>query len=192
MKRVRPTSGLLGQADLPEQRDLDRAREILRAYAAPSDDQALERDRILAFIDEHSDAACRTCTPGHLTASALLVHASGERALLTLHRKLGLWLQLGGHCDGDANLAGAALREAVEESGIDELLIDPRPIDVDIHTIPARREDPEHLHLDVRFVVWAPAGAQFAVSDESIDLRWVSEDELVELGSDESVRRLFR
>src|SRR5688572_10916647 len=103
---------------------------------------------MLSFLQEHPlDAHLRSCAPGHFTASALVVDAPGERGLLTHHKKLDRWLQLGGHCDGDSNFAAVALREAQEESGIEGLSIDPRPLDLDIHTIPARTGDPEHLHL---------------------------------------------
>ncbi len=192
MKRSRPASGLLSLAELPDRTDLDRARDVLRAFEHRDPAQAAARDQMLAFIDRHDDAAERTCGPGHLTASALVVDASGERGLLTLHKKLGRWLQLGGHCDGNTELAGAALREAIEESGIEDLLIDPVPIDLDIHSIPARPGEPEHLHLDTRFVVWAPASARLRISDESLDLRWVTGRELETLETDTSVRRLFR
>jgi 8-oxo-dGTP pyrophosphatase MutT (NUDIX family) len=183
----------LGIEDLPRQPELEAAREILRAYRPQDQAQAQTQSRMLAFIDEHPlDAHQRTQLAGHLTASALLIDASGTRALLTHHRKLNRWLQLGGHCDGDANLAGAALREALEESGIDKLVIDPLPIDLDIHTIPARPGEPEHLHLDTRFVVHAPTGALERLSEESHALAWVAPHELAALSTDESVRRLFR
>ena len=112
--------------------------------------------------------------------------------LLTHHGKLRRWLQLGGHCDGDADLARVALREATKESGIEGLAIDPVPIDVDIHTIPAHKGEPEHLHLDTRFLVRAPAGAVARASDESIGLRWFRAEELDSVETDESVRRLVR
>jgi 8-oxo-dGTP pyrophosphatase MutT (NUDIX family) len=183
----------LGIEALPRRPDLEAARELLRSYRPHCEDQAHTQARMLAFIDEHPlDAHRRTQLTGHLTASALLIDASGTRALLTHHRKLNRWLQLGGHCDGDANLAGAALREALEESGIPELCIDPMPIDLDIHTIPARPDEPEHLHLDTRFVVHAPAGAMERLSEESHALAWVAPHELEALSTDESVRRLFR
>ena len=120
-----------------------------------------------------------------------MIDGSGTRALLTHHKKLDRWLQLGGHCDGDANLAASALRECQEESGIEALVIDPVPFDVDVHRIPARKNEPEHWHLDTRYLVWAPPSAQFVVSDESHDLAWVGPEELGELEIDESVRRLF-
>lgn len=148
---------------------------------------------MLAWIERYPlDAHLRTRLEGHLTASALVVNHERTHALLTHHKKLGRWLQLGGHCDGDANLVRVALREAIEESGIADLTIDPAVIDLDIHTIPARGSEPEHLHLDVRFVVHAPRGARAIISDESHALAWVSPAELGGLNTDESVRRLFR
>lgn len=171
--------------------ELAFARAAIAAYEPWSEAQAAERARMLAFCDENDDALLRTCVPGHLTASALIVDAAGERALLTHHRKLEKWLQLGGHCDGEANLASSALRECREESGIEGLVIDPTIVDLDVHPIPARRNEPEHLHLDSRFLVFAPEGAVEVVSEESIALGWIAGTDLAALGSDESVRRLF-
>ena len=176
---------------LASRADLAYARAAIEAYVPRDEHQAGERARMLAFCDEHDDALLRTCVPGHLTASALIVDASGERALLTHHKKLEKWLQLGGHCDGEANLAASALRECWEESGIEGLRIHPAIVDLDIHTIPARKQEPEHLHLDSRFLVFAPEGATETVSEESIALGWVAVSELAELGTDDSVRRLF-
>lgn len=173
------------------------ARGVIANYAPWNEEQASARERMLAFIDEHPcDAHLRSSLTGHLTASALVVDARRERGLLTFHKKLGRWLQLGGHCDGDANLAGVALREASEESGIAGLAIDPEPIDLDVHVIPARTTrtgevEPEHLHLDTRFVVHAPPDAVLAMSDESLDLRWFTPRELDSITTDGSVKRLF-
>lgn len=168
------------------------ARAVVERYAPRDPHQARERERILAFTDAHADALHRTCLAGHLTASALLLDAAGERGLLTHHRKLGRWLQLGGHVDGEGNLALAALRELEEESGLSDLEIDVSPIDLDVHAIPARGTEPEHLHLDVRFVARAAPGAREVASDESLALRWFTAAELLELPTDDSVRRLFR
>ena len=178
--------------ELPFSSDLALARATIERYVARDEAQAAARARILAFVDAHPrDAHLRTTLEGHLTASALVVDARGERALLTFHAKLGRWLQLGGHCDGDANLARAALREAEEESGIVGLAIDPEPIDLDVHSIPARKGEPEHFHHDVRFVVRAPEGARARASAESLDLRWFAPAEIATLDTDDSVRRLF-
>lgn len=169
-----------------------RARRTIELYEPRDEQQARGRERILAFLDEHPDALYRTCLAGHLTAAALVVDHAGERALLTHHKKLEKWLQLGGHVDGDGDLAAAALREAVEESGIGELEIDPRPIDLDVHSIPEHGDEPEHLHLDVRFVARAPRGAREELSEESIELGWFAPDELGRIEVDDSVARLFR
>jgi len=173
--------------------DLALARRILHSYAAPDAAQDEVRAQILAFIESHpTNAHQRSCLEGHLTASAPLLDHTGQRVLLTLHKKLGRWLQLGGHCDGDANLPHVALREAQEESGIQEIHIEVEPFDLDIHTIPARRDVPEHLHLDVRFVAHAAEGCEAILSDESLDLRWFHLDELTKLDVDESLQRMFR
>jgi len=173
--------------------DLRFARRLLDAYEPPTAAQERERARMLAFLDEHpADAHLRSCVPGHLTASALVLDARGERALLGFHRKLGRWLQLGGHCDGDANLARVALREAVEESGIGDLAIDPLPVDLDVHVIPARGSEPEHLHLDTRFLIHAPTDARATASEESLELRWFAPEGLATIETDDSVRRLCR
>ena len=187
-----PSFQPLADLDLAHAPDTGVARRLLDEYAPRSEEQDETRQRMLAFIDEHpSDAHSRSCLPGHLTASVLLVDATEERALLTFHRKLERWLQLGGHCDGDANLIAAAVREAQEESGIDRIQIDPTPIDLDIHVIPARKSEPEHLHLDTRFVARADSGTREVCSEESLDLRWFTPRELETIETDDSVRRLF-
>ncbi len=124
------------------------------------------RDEIDAFLLEHGPIALtRDCVPGHLTASCLLWNATGTKVLLHHHRKLGLWLQFGGHCDGDGDTRRVATRETMEESGIEPSFVTPAPIDFDIHSIPARpakgdrAAEPEHLHLDVRYLALAPADA---------------------------------
>ena len=173
--------------------DLTFARALLSDYEPRDATQADFRGRMLAFIDEHPlDAHQRTCLPGHLTASCLLLDHAGERALLTHHAKLGRWLQLGGHLDGDANLPGCAWREATEESGIEGIELHPIPIDLDIHTIPAHEDEPEHSHLDVRFLGSAPAHAHEVVSEESLELGWFTPDEVSRIHTDPSVVRLFQ
>ncbi len=171
--------------------DLAFARAMLETYRGADTEQEAVRQRMLAFLDAHpSDAHLRSCPPGHFTASSLLVDRSRGRALLTHHRKLGRWLQIGGHCDGDANFAHVAWREMLEESGIAASSIS-EIVDLDIHMIPARPGEPEHLHLDVRFVTEAPPGAHETPNAESLRLAWFSPREVDALDTDASVRRLF-
>ena len=164
---------------------------LLEEFQSDVDEQLAVRERMLEFLARHpQDAHERTCLEGPFTASCLLLSADGQRVLLTHHKKLDRWLQLGGHCDGDANLAHVALREAEEESGIEGVRLDPVPFDLDIHTIPARKDEPEHLHLDVRFIGLAPKGAREMVSEESNDLRWFMPHEVLDLDVDDSLMRL--
>jgi 8-oxo-dGTP pyrophosphatase MutT (NUDIX family) len=136
------------------------------------------RQAFLGFVAARPDACQRSCVPGHLTASAILLDATGSRVLLTLHPRVGAWLQLGGHCEpSDHTLVGAALREAAEESGIDGLTIEPTPIHLDVHPITCSLGVPTR-HFDVRFLVRAPLGAQPVRSAESIDLQWWPVDAL--------------
>ncbi|MFL6126919.1 NUDIX hydrolase [Actinophytocola sp.] len=138
--------------------------------AAPS--QRSLREAFLGFLAARPDACQRSCEPGHLTASAVVLSASGAEVLLTLHPRVGTWLQLGGHCEpADLTLAAAALREATEESGIAGLTIVPEPVHVDVHPITCSLGVPTR-HFDVRFLVRAPAGASPVRSAESLDLRW--------------------
>jgi 8-oxo-dGTP pyrophosphatase MutT (NUDIX family) len=130
------------------------------------------RQALIAFVSARPDACLRSCVPGHITASALVLDQAGDHTLLTLHPRIGRWVQLGGHCEPtDRTLAGAALREATEESGIAGLVLEPTPLHVDVHPVTCSLGVPTR-HLDVRFLVWAPAGAQPVRSDESLDLRW--------------------
>lgn len=147
----------------------------------------------VAFLVHGEDGFVRKNLEGHFTGSAWLVSADGERVLLTHHRKLGRWLQLGGHADGDMDLSRVALREAEEESGLTGLTVEPLPFDLDRHRIPARGSEPEHWHYDVRYVVRAGANEAFEVSEESHALAWRSIREIAEnASSDESLRRMAR
>jgi 8-oxo-dGTP pyrophosphatase MutT (NUDIX family) len=130
------------------------------------------------------------CWTGHITGSAWLLDGVGERALLTHHRKLGKWLQLGGHSDGDPDTLAVALREAHEESGLAVTALDRAILDLDIHEIPARGEQPAHLHYDVRYLLQVSDSNAFAISDESHELAWVSVEDLGGFSREWSVQRM--
>lgn len=171
---------------------IDPLEAVLHRYAQASA-QAGEAEQFRAFLASSPDVFERSHPPGHFTGSAWLVSADGERVLLTHHRKLGRWLQLGGHADGERDLAMVALREAEEESGIRALDLQPAIFDLDRHLIPARGGEPAHWHYDVRYVVRAVADEAFAVSEESLELAWcliapLAGDPTV----DESLRRMAR
>jgi len=159
--------------------DLTQARAAVVGARPGGADHEAHRARILAFLDEHPDALHRSCRTGHLTGSAAVIDPSTRRALLLLHAKVGRWLQPGGHADGDANLANVALREATEETGIHDLRVVTPAVDLDVHVFhDRRRRDPDHLHLDVRHLVVAPAATVVRINDESEAARWVGVDEL--------------
>lgn len=163
--------------------------QLLAADGAGVDEDT--RAAMLAFVDAHDDALRRTCAEGHLTGSALVVDASAERVLVLFHRKLGRWLQPGGHADGEGNLAASALREATEETGISGLRVAVPALDLDIHRVAPPHELP-HDHLDVRFLVIAPGDAVVVGNHESLGLRWVDQEELAALAPDPNLLRLAR
>ncbi|MFE7956510.1 NUDIX hydrolase [Streptomyces sp. NPDC057413] len=162
----------------------DDAVLVLKGYEGQEELRQVYLDHLAA----HPDGMWKACEAGHLTASALVIDPDHGRVLLTLHRKLRMWLQMGGHCEPqDATLAAAALREAGEESGIAGLTLLPGgPVLLDRHPIPP----PCHWHLDVQYAVLAPPGSVQQISDESLDLRWYAYDEVADV-ADESVVRLL-
>ena len=169
----------------------DDAYDVLTAWSAPGPEQQRLRQVYLDHLAARADAMSRDCHPDHLTASALIVSADHSEVLLTLHRVIKRWLQTGGHCEpDDTSLVRAAHREAHEESGIPDLVVDPEPVLLSLHEVPACGPIRPSHHLDVQYVAVAPAGAQIAISDESDDLAWFSVDDLPD-ETDQSVRDLI-
>lgn len=154
--------------------------DVLTRWRAPDPGQDSLRHAVLAFVLARPDSCRRACEPGHITASALVLDHTGTQALLTLHPRIGRWLQLGGHCeDVDIDITAAALREATEESGIPGLRLDPELARVHAHPLTCSLGLPTR-HLDLQFIAHAPAGADIVRSDESLDLRWWPLDRLPE------------
>lgn len=183
-----PTLLASGDPRLEPSADLAVARLAIDTALDPDADHHVH---MLGFLATHPDALLRSCTEGHLTGSALVVSYDATQVLLLFHRKIGRWLQPGGHADGDANLAAVALREATEETGIEGLRIAVPAIDLDVHVIDSAT-DGRHLHFDVRHLVIAPPGAQPVGNHESDDVRWVSPDDLDAYDPDEGLVRLVR
>ena len=167
---------------------------VLRGHVPADAAERADLDRIVSFAQNHRDPFDRRILEGHLTGSAVVVSADGASVLLLHHRKLERWLQPGGHAEpGEGSGEAVALREAREETGISGLWLHPtapRPLDVDVHDIPARRDEPAHQHLDLRYLVLAPSGAtgQRLVA-EARALRWFGWDQLETLDLDSGLVR---
>ncbi len=158
------------------------ALATLRGWPAPTPDQERLRLRLVQHLESTPDGMWRTSYPDHLTAGTIVLDATGERVLLNLHRKAGRWFHFGGHAEpGDPTLASVALREAHEESGLDELVFHPQPLQIDVHEVPFCDPRGSVHHLDVRYAARARPGAQEQVSDESLALRWWPVDALPDL-----------
>ncbi|MDQ3270355.1 MAG: NUDIX hydrolase [Pseudomonadota bacterium] len=169
--------------------------ELLDRYRLRWPGEAAVVEQFEALLEQQDAPFTRERRAGHFTASAWLVDTSGTRVLLTHHRKLRRWLQLGGHADGETDLAQAALREAAEESGLDGLRVEPEIFDLDRHWIPERGDEPGHWHYDVRHVVRTGSDQAFVVGDESLDLAWCEITQMAADdadGDDESLRRMAR
>ena len=168
----------------------DRIGDAWAAIAPVGHEDLREtRNRMRWLLESRPQPLDRTERPGHLTGSSFVVDAAAERTLMLFHTKLQIWVQPGGHADGDANLPAVALREAEEETGIEGLRIWPVALDLDIHRVDPAAED-AHDHYDVRFLVVAPDHATVVANHESQDQRWVGAQELPGLGVDDGLLRM--
>lgn len=163
----------------------------LAAHATAVPEQASLAAEFAAFLAEDARVFERGHLVGHFTASAFVVSADGARTLLLHHAKLQRWLQPGGHADGDADLARVAHREAAEETGLSGLIVEGGLFDLDRHAIPARGDEPEHWHWDVRYVARCTGNEVPKINRESRASAWrridaLASDELI----DPSIRRM--
>jgi 8-oxo-dGTP pyrophosphatase MutT (NUDIX family) len=163
----------------------------LADYQTAHPNESKTTNRLAAFVEANTDCFERSLVVGHVTGSAWVVNQTGTHVLLTHHRKLDKWLQLGGHVDGNPDVLEAAMREAVEESGLNDLTIVSSDIfDIDIHLIPERKSEAAHYHHDVRFIFQATDSEDYIVSDESHDLAWVEIQRLEEYTNEVSMLRM--
>lgn len=166
---------------------------LLDNYVPLNQDEQRSQEMIIDFVKNNKDCFLRSNLAGHITASCWLLSPDRSEVLLTHHKKIGLWLQLGGHADGDNDVRRVALKEAHEESGIDGIVMVEHGIfDVEVHAIAEHKGVPAHFHYDVRFLLQAPH-KDFAVSEESYNLAWVSRAHLAH-GEDvnDSLKRMAK
>lgn len=165
--------------------------QMLELFQPSDDTEAAMLERIVSFIGMHENYMDRELRAGHITGSAWILDKSRRFALMTHHRKLNRWLQLGGHAEGETSVLDVAVREALEESGLSSIrLLDEAVFSVDVHLIPASSCFPEHPHYDIRFLFEADMDEPFEVSEESHDLRWIPLEEIERYNADTSVLRM--
>ena len=177
----------------PRQMDREEIIRQLRDYRTRWPDESEIVARFVDFVSANSACFERSLDIGHVTGSAWVVDGAGTRVLLTHHKKLDMWVQLGGHADGDADVFRVARREAEEESGLAGLEpVSDRIFDLDVHRIPARGHEPEHFHWDLRYAFRAAGSESFRVSDESHGLAWIDIRDLGSVTTEESMLRMAR
>jgi len=165
--------------------------ELIKDYEQRFPNEADVVARLRDFILSHENCFDRTLKSGHLTGSAWLVDLSGKRVLLTDHKKLNGWFQLGGHADNNYDILEVALKEAQEESGIDNIVpVGTNIFDIDIHLIPKYEDIAEHYHYDISFAFQVVDTEEYVVSEESHDLAWVDTTKVSEYSISESMLRL--
>ncbi|MCA9507178.1 MAG: NUDIX hydrolase [Myxococcales bacterium] len=165
--------------------------ELLAKYKTLDKKEQQDQEAIVAFVQSNRDCFLRSNLEGHITASCWLLSPDYKEVLITHHKKIGLWLQLGGHADGESDVLQVALKEAHEESGIDGIIaLEGGIFDLEIHSIDRHQDVPKHLHYDVRFLLRAPK-KEFWVSEESHNLAWVKiKDVIVEPRFTSSLKRM--
>ncbi len=168
-------------------------RKNLNQYLANYPEEKRAIAQTFEFLDNNNNCFNRSNLYGHFTGSAWIVDESNSWVLMTYHKKLNKWLQLGGHADGDKDLLKVAYSEAVEESGFQKFKIVTDSIfDIDIHSIPKYSEVPEHLHFDIRYLFEANKHSEkILVSDESKDVSWIKVDQLLKKNGEESIKRML-
>lgn len=165
--------------------------ELLEDYALRYPEESATVRAFQSFVGAESECFERSLLKGHITGSGWIVDASGTRTLLTHHRKLNVWLQPGGHADGDPDVLAVAMKECHEETGLDDIApVSTAIFDLDIHPIPSRGEVPSHLHYDVRFLVRDSGSGHYTVTEESHDLAWVAHAELESYTTEISMMRM--
>ncbi|MBL7014541.1 MAG: NUDIX hydrolase [Candidatus Marinimicrobia bacterium] len=163
----------------------------IESYISPYPHEMEMKKRMISFIRNHNQCFDRELSIGHITGSAWIQNTNRDSVLLMHHRKLDKWLQLGGHADGNSNIKSVALKEAQEESGLLKLDFSSNAIfDLDIHLIPARSNEPEHFHYDIRYHLFADDSIPIIKNHESFDLEWIPLNQVQKYTAEESILRM--
>jgi 8-oxo-dGTP pyrophosphatase MutT (NUDIX family) len=158
----------------------------------PTQEELKFKEQLIGFINSYADCFERHLEIGHITGSAWLINKAGDKALLMHHTKLDMWLQLGGHCDGDYDVLSVALKEAREESGIMDIKpVSDKIFDIDVHLIPDNPKEKAHYHYDIRFLLQVQSDEEVQINNESKELRWISNNPLELPTNSTSVTRMF-
>ncbi len=170
-----------------------RLLENLDQYSISHVEETQTVDLVKEFVLANTHCFERSLDIGHITGSAWIVNKDRTEVCLTHHRKLNIWVQPGGHADGESNILSVALKEAQEETGLKTLRVLSKDIfDIDVHRIPSRPENANHFHYDIRYYFEADSNELPTVSDESHDVAWTPIDEIEHVTKEESVLRMCR
>lgn len=168
--------------------------KLLEKYQTTDPSENTMRTDLIQFVTDHDNCFNRELSLGHITGSAWLVNKTLTHVFFTHHKKLDRWFQPGGHSDGNPNTLAVAMKEASEESGIEDVFIQPLNddiFDIDIHTIPARKNEPEHLHYDIRFILEADMNQPLNISDESHEIAWIAIEDISKYTNEISIMRML-
>lgn len=173
--------------------EFQKTLQLLLNYTPSYPEEEVYKEKMIELLGASDDCFLRSCRVGHFTASAFLLNKDKTHVLMMHHAKLDRWMQLGGHCDGNTDVHAVAIKEAQEESGIDQIkLLNEDIFDIDIHLIPSRAKEQAHYHFDIRFLLHAYESDNFVQNRESKELRWIFMTEEEPLSDSESVNRMFR
>ena len=174
------------------QENTKKTYDLLKAYQPSCQKELVYKQSMLDLISACEDCFLRSCRVGHFTASAFLLNQQKTHVLLMHHTKLDKWMQLGGHCDGDSDVLAVAIKEAQEESGINEIVpLNSEIFDIDIHLIPANKTNEAHYHFDIRFLLHAHKDDKFHKNHESKELKWIAKNSKDIPSDSDSVTRMF-
>ena len=165
---------------------------LLSNYDPIFEEEIFYRKEVLDFFEKYPDCFDRSCSVGHFTSSAWLLNKNKTKVLLLHHAKLDEWFHLGGHCDGNPDLLAVAIKECQEESGIKQIIpVQESIFDIDVHKIPKYKNEPEHIHYDIRFLLQVNSDEKVIKNRESKDIRWFSKEKSKLPTKNSSILRMF-